>query len=147
MHALMPPCFTTHALMHQMAILSNALDAGMGTVLEQYSEGEWHLLCFSSQSLFASKHQYSVFNQGVLAAYSAVRHSNIKGYWCSLFTDHWPLAQTVQHISDPWSPPQQRHLSMLAEFLADIFYLLGKQNVIADTLFRSPVSCFSVSRL
>jgi hypothetical protein len=49
--------------------------------------------------------------------------------------DHKTLTYALHDISEPWSANQQRHLSDVAEFLADIHHVIGKDEVVADALF------------
>lgn len=95
--------------------------------------------------LSAAERLYSMFNRELLTAYSAVCHFplSIEGR-CTIFTDHQPLAQAVQHTSDPWSSQQQRHLSDLAEFVVDVIYLPSSCNTSADALSCSSVSSVSL---
>ena len=39
-------------------------------------------------------------------------------------------------MSDHWSGRQQRHLSFVAEYTADLRHIAGKDNVVADALSR-----------
>ena len=56
-----------------------------------------------------------------------------------MFTDHKPLTFALSRVSDAWSARQQRQLSYVAEFTANIVHLPGKDNVVADTLSRPSV--------
>ena len=42
--------------------------------------------------------------------------------------------------TEPWSARQQRHLSFISEFTADIQHIPGKANVVADCLSRSAIN-------
>lgn len=108
----------------------------------QFFSGECHLQGFISHTLSAAECWYSVFDREVLATYAAIQHfqSAIKGCRCCLCTNHWPLAL----ISDPRSSWQQRHLSVLAGFLADVLYLPNSRNVATDALSSASVSSTSL---
>lgn len=119
-----------------LAIRSDASDVGVDAILEQLMAGDWLTLGFFSWGLTSTECCYSVFHWELLATYAATRHfqSSIEGQRSSLFTNHHPLAQVVRCSLDPWSPWQQRYLSILAEFLADFLYLLASSNAVADAL-------------
>ena len=48
-----------------------------------------------------------------------------------------PLIFAFSKVSDPWSARQQRQLSAISEFTTDIRHVAGKNNLVADALFRS----------
>ena len=57
-----------------------------------------------------------------------------------LWTDHRPLTYALSRCTDAWTPRQQRQLSYIAEYTADIQYVPGVENVVADTLSRPPAT-------
>lgn len=128
-----------------LAIRTDASDTGITVVLGQLEKGEWRPLAFFSIALSPAKQRYSTFDREPLAAFAATQHfqSTVEGRRCVLFTDHCPLTQSVCHSSDPWSPQQQRHLSALTEFLADVQYLPGAFNLAANAQSCSPISSVS----
>lgn len=84
-----------------LAIQYDASDLGRGAVLEQFTASEWHPLGFFSHMLSTAECLYS--SQELLTAYAANCHSQsvIEEHRGCLFTDHHPLAQAVQHVSNP----------------------------------------------
>lgn len=132
-----------------LALRTDASDVGVGGVLEQRVDGKWTPLAFTSRSLSAAETRYSVFDRELLAAYHAVRHfrSAIEGRHCTLFMDHRPLAQAFHRPGVPWSLRQQRHLSALAEVVADMLYHPGALNIVADSLSRNPSAALSTMML
>ena len=124
-----------------LALCTDASDQGVGASLEQWQAGRWCPLGFFSCHLRKAELKYSAFDKELLAAYLAVRHfrSLLEGRECTLITDHLPLVRAFRKVSDSWSPRQQRHLSALAEFLADVQHRKGEDNVVADCLSRIPV--------
>jgi RNase H-like domain found in reverse transcriptase len=57
-----------------------------------------------------------------------------------VFTDHLPLVGALHRVSQPKSDRQQRQLSFIAEFTAEIRHIAGQSNVVADTLSRPAVA-------
>ena len=57
-----------------------------------------------------------------------------------MWTDHCPLTYALSRCTDAWKPQQQRQLSDIAEYTADIRYVPGVENVVADTLSRPPAA-------
>lgn len=99
-------------------------------------------LSFFSRSLSPTEKWYSTFDRELLAAYSSVRHFEplIEGRSCHLCTDHKPLVLARYIVSDPWSPRQQRHLSVIAEFITTVPHRSGLDNAVADFLSRAPIN-------
>ena len=57
-----------------------------------------------------------------------------------MWTDHKPLTFVLSHVSDSWIAKQQRQLSYIAEFTANIPHIPGKLNVVANLMSRPPVA-------
>lgn len=53
-----------------------------------------------------------------------------------IFTDHKPITFAFQQKLEKYTPRQFRHLDFISQFTTDIRYVLGKQNIVADTLSR-----------
>ena len=70
----------------------------------------------------------------------AIKHFRyfLEGRCFKVFTDHKPLIFSLDRKSDPWSPRQQRQLSLISEFNCSIHHIAGKNNQVADALSRSP---------
>ena len=64
----------------------------------------------------------------------------LEGHPFILFTVHKPLTLALHKVADPWNARQSPHLAYMAEFTADIQYVPGTKNVVADTLSRPLVS-------
>lgn len=85
-------------------------------------------------------HQVSRCCEDKAALCSVVKYfcSLTEGQFCTLFTDHCPLAQTLHasgHLCSPW---QQHHLSAVTEFVSDVIFQPGHLNVVADALSCPP---------
>ena len=122
----------------ELAVLADASSSHMGAALHQrsFNGGPWEPLGFLSRKLAKAQISYSAFDRELLAAFSAIRHFRfqLEGREFQLLTDHRPLTQALSRCSDAWSPRQQCQLSYIAEYTADIRYVLGLENVMADTL-------------
>jgi hypothetical protein len=107
------------------ASLSLAVDASnthVGAVLQQMTANGWQPLSFFSSKLSPEETRYSAFDRELLAAYLAVRHFRflLEARVFHIITDHKPLTHALHRVSEPWSARQQRQLSYLAEFTANI---------------------------
>ena len=93
---------------------------------------------FFSKKLTLTQRKYSTFDRELLAAYLAVLHFKhlIEGRNVILLTDHKPLCSAFKSQSSLKSDRQQRHLSFISEYVSDILFIKGSQNVIADCLSR-----------
>jgi hypothetical protein len=98
----------------------------------------WQPLSFFSAKLSPTEARYSAFDRELLAAYLAVRYFRflLEAREFHILTDHKPLTYALHRVSEPWSARQQRQLSYLAEFTADMRHVAGKDNVVADALSR-----------
>ena len=111
-------------------------------MLEQLQAGKWVPVAFFSKSLHKAKTHYSAFDRELLALYLAIKcFYFLEGHSFTAYTDHKPLFLTfaISGLGHSWSPCQSRHLSYIAEFTTDIWHIIGKQNVVVDTLSRAPV--------
>ena len=93
---------------------------------------------FYSKKLSSAQQKYFTFDRELLAAYLATLHfkHQIEGRNVILLTDHKPLCNSFHSPNPPKSDRQQRHLSLLSEFIADVVYIMGDQNIVADCLSR-----------
>ncbi|MBM3938844.1 MAG: DDE-type integrase/transposase/recombinase, partial [Sphingomonadales bacterium] len=130
----------------ELALATDASDVHIGGVLQQRQGSSWAPLAFYSQKLSPTQQRYSTFDRELLAAFSAIRHFRfmLEGRRFQLQTDHRPLIAASERVSPPWSGRQQRQLAYISEFTADIKYVPGGDNVVADALSR-PTSPSSAS--
>jgi hypothetical protein len=123
------------------AAISLATDASakhVGSVLQQRQQGAWCPLSFFSKKLSSSEMKYSAFDREPLAVYSAVKHFRfiLEGLQFAVFMDYKPITAALHRRTLPLSARVQRQLSFIAEFIADVRYIPGLVNVVADTLSR-----------
>ena len=64
----------------------------------------------------------------------------LEGCSFTAYTDHKLLTFAISGSGDSWSPRQSRQLSFITEFTTNIQHIIGKQNVVAHTLSRGPIS-------
>ena len=125
----------------ETAELSLEVDASgthVGAVLHQHTGGGRRPLGFFSVKLNSAQQKYSAFDRELLACYLGIRHFRwlLEGRPFYVLTDHKPLTFALRRLSDHWTARQQRHLSFISEFTADLRHVAGKENVVADALSR-----------
>lgn len=121
-----------------LALSVDASDVGIGGVLQQLVDNTWQPLAFFSRRLQHAETKYSSFSRELLAAYCAVKHFRymLEGSTFTLFTNHKPLSHALLAKPGKHSPREARHLDFISQFTADIKYIRGKENVVADALSR-----------
>ena len=126
----------------EVALMVDASGYHVGAALQQRTSAAaaWQPLGFYSKKLDSAQRRYSAFDRELLACSSGIRHFRhmLDGRPFAVYTDHKPLTFALSRATDAWTPRQGRHLSYVAEFTADIRYIPGKENVVADTLSRPP---------
>jgi hypothetical protein len=122
----------------ELSLATDASDTHIGGVMQQKSGDHWRPLGFFSRKLTDTESRYSTFDHELLAAHAAIKHFPhfCEGQAFQLWTDHKPLVTAISRVTAPISPRQQRHLAFISEFNAQILYLNGLKNVVADFLSR-----------
>ena len=102
-------------------------------------DGDSSPLGFFSRKLSDTETHYSTFDRELLAAFLAVKKWKhfVNSERLTLFTDHKPLVGALKNSKDRDSDRQQRQISFIIEYAADIFHIPGKDNVVADVLSQS----------
>ena len=126
----------------QINITCDASDVAVGGVLQQFLNGMWQPLSFFSNKLNPAETRYSAFDRELLAVYATIKHfrHNLEGRNFFVNTDHKPLTFVMALVTERASLRQTRHLTFIAEFTADIRYVNGETNFVADALSRPSVS-------
>ena len=128
-----PTSATTH-----YQIVTDSSSYAVGAALHQIVDGQPVPIGFFSKKLSESQRSLSTFDRELLAAYLAVLHfkPQVEGRHVTLFTDHKPLACAYKKPTPMKSDKQQRYLSLITEYVADICYIRGDHNIVADCLSR-----------
>ena len=119
-------------------LVTDSSSYAVGAALHQIIDSKPVPIGFFSKKLTEAQRKYSTFDRELLAAFLAVLHfkPQIEGRQVTLFTDHKPLVSAYKKTSLLKSDKQQRHLSIITEYVADIAYIRGDQNIVADCLSR-----------
>uniref|UniRef100_A0A0K2TCL3 Uncharacterized protein n=1 Tax=Lepeophtheirus salmonis TaxID=72036 RepID=A0A0K2TCL3_LEPSM len=116
----------------------DASNHAVGAVLHQIVDDKPSPIGFFSKKISQAQLKYSTFDRELLGAYLSVLHFKylIEGQNVTIFTDHKPLESAFKSQKLAKSDRQQRYLSLITEFVQDIQYIRGKDNIVADYLSR-----------
>ncbi|BHF65008.1 hypothetical protein SprV_0200801700 [Sparganum proliferum] len=106
----------------QLILATDASNSAVGAVLHQQVNNQLQPLAFFSQKLQPAQTHHSTFSQGRDV---------------SVHTDHKPLTYAKP---DRYSLREVRHLDFISQFTADIRYVRGSDNVVADALSRADIN-------
>ena len=93
-------------------------------------------------SYYQAQQTLSTYDRELLAAFLAVLKFKtlIDGHSVTLFTDHKSFVSALYSKSTPQSDRQQRQLSLISEYVAEVQYVAGRDNVVANCLSRTIAS-------
>ena len=119
-------------------LVTDASKYCMAGALHEIKDGEVRPIGFFSKKFSGSQKKYSTFDRELTAAYNAVLHfkHRLLGSVNYLFVDHKPIVAAFKKQGDLKSDRQSRHMSVISEYVADVIYIPGKENVVADYLSR-----------
>ena len=121
-----------------MRLRTDASGVAIAGALEQFVGEEWRPLGFYSRKLADPETRYSTFDRELLAVYATVL--NFRSWFGSndvhVLTDHQPLVSALTKGGDRANQRQCRHLDLISQFVTDIRYVKGADNVVADALSR-----------
>lgn len=125
-----------------ICLLVDASTYGVGSVLQQRTNGMWSPLAFFSKRLKPAETKYSTFSRELLAIYLAVKHFQhmLEGRIFSIYTDHKPLVYAFNAKPDRYSPREIRHLDFISQHSTDIRHIKGTSNSAADALSRIEIN-------
>jgi len=128
----------------EVCLATDASATAVGAVLQQRQSAadSWRPLGFFSKKLEAAQLSYSTFDRELFAIFAAIRHfrHQLEGRRFQIWTDHKPLTYMLSQAADNRSARQQRQISFISEFTADIRHVPGSQNLVADLLSRPPAA-------
>ena len=121
-----------------ISITTDASSVAIGGCLHQTYNGNTTPLAFFSRKLSDTESRYSTFDRELLAIFAAIKKWKdlIHGRPTTVFTDHRPIVGAFHSHIPRFSDRQQRQLSAITEYVSDILYIAGKDNVVADALSR-----------
>ena len=122
----------------ELSLEVDARGTHVGVILHHHTGGPRLPLGFFSVKLNSAQQKYSAFDRELLACYLGICHFRwlLEGRPFYVLTDHKPLTFALHRLSDHWTARQQRHISFISEFTADLQRVAGKENVVADALSR-----------
>lgn len=127
----------------EIRLITDASDTAMGAALEQRSDDAWQPLAFFSLKFTPAQRKYAAYDRELTSIFEAVRyfHYYLEGVEFKIFTDHKPLFYALQQNTDKMPAIRIRKLAYIAQFNAQILYLPGEENDVADALSR--ISAFT----
>ena len=125
-------------------LVTDSSQYAAGAALYQLVDGKPCPVSFFSKKYSINQRALSTYDRELLAAFLSVLHFKtlIDGHTVFLFTDHKPLVSAFHSKSTPKSDRQQRQLSLISEYVSDVHFISGRENVVADFLSR-PISAVS----
>ena len=126
-------------------LVTDSSNYAVGAALYQMIDSIPHPVGFYSKKLSVTQRSYSTYDRELLAAYFAVIHFKpfIDGHSVDLFVDHKPLVSAFHSKNVSKSDRQQRQLAFISEYVHDVKYIKGSNNVVADCLSR-PINAINV---
>ena len=126
-------------------LVTDSSQYAVGAALHQMIDNKPYPIGFFSKKLSEPQRKYSTYDRELLAAYLAILHfkEHLEGRTVTLCTDHKPLVSAYKSKNPAKTDRQQRHLSCISEYISDMVYIRGRENVVADCLSR-PVNAINI---
>ena len=120
-------------------LVTDSSQYAVGAALHQMIDDKPSPVRFFSKKLSEPQRKYSTYDRELLAAYLAVIHfkDQLEGRRITLCTNHKPLVSAFKSKNPAKTDRQQRYLSTIAEYISDIIYIKGQDNIVADCLSRA----------
>ncbi len=128
-----------------LTITTYASGHAIGACLHQLNNGENEPLSFFSRTLTDVESRYSTFDRELLAIFAATKKWKhfLHGSTVTVFTDHKPIVGAIKNTKERDSDRQQRQISFILEYVSDVLFIAGKQNVVADALSRPEIAAIN----
>lgn len=134
------PCLEYFDPTKRIIISADASSFGIGACLIQVNEqGHKKLVCYASRLLSKTEQRYAqIEREGLALTWACEKFSEyVSGIKILLETDHKPLVQVLQTKPiDELTPRLQRFRLRLMRYDYEIYYVPGKELVVADALSR-----------
>ena len=126
-------------------VYADESNMAIGAVLLQEYDGKMHPIAYTSRVLKPLERNYATHDKELLAIVYALLQwkQYLYGESPTIFTDHRPLIH-IQKQKE-LTGRQARWIEKIAPFNAQITYVDGKANVIADMLSRPPITVNTVA--
>lgn len=135
------PCLAFFDPSKKISISADSSSFGLGACLVQTThDNKKEIVAYSSRLLSETERRYAQIEKEALALTWACDHFHeyITGLCINLETDHKPLLQVLQTKPiDELSPRLQRFRLRLMRYEYKIFYIPGKELLVADALSRN----------
>lgn len=134
-----PPVLKFPDFSQPFTLVTDASQEGIGACLMQKFEGKLHPIAFYSRKFKtrgSNERLMSVVDKEAFAVVSSLVHFKmlLLGNKVEIFTDHQPLLELFNKPN--LSPKRARWFLTLRDFDANLKYIEGKHNVVADALSR-----------
>ena len=128
-----------------LELTTDASNTAVAAVLHQVVGSRKEPIAFFSRKMNPAQQKYSTYDRELLAIYLAVKHFRhlLAGHThVDVLTDHKALVGSLGKFSDNESPRRANQLSYISEFIDDIRFVKGTDNLVADALSRTTaISC------
>lgn len=135
------PCLEYFDTFKKTIVSADASSFGIGACLMQQNErGENKVVCYASRLLSKTEQRYAQIERECLAlTWACEKFSEyVSGIKILLETDHSPLVQILQTKPiDELTPRLQRFRLRLMRYDYEVYYVPGKEIVVADALSRN----------
>ena len=123
-------------------VSSDASKLGLGAVLEQQHENEWHPVAFASRSLSPAEQNYCPLERETLSIVFACERFReyIYGLSFDVFNDHKPLKSIFTKPLYRAPARIQRFLLRLQQFKFTLHYEQGSKMFVSDALSRAALA-------
>ena len=114
---------------------------GLGALLEQQHEDEWHPIAYASRTLTPAEHNYSPLEGETLSIVFACErfHEYLYGRKFNACNDHEPLRSVFRKPLHKTPPRLQRFMMRLMKYDFQLEYVKGRYMKVCDAFSRAAV--------